>query len=269
MQKREVFIVGKPRSGTSVVRATLLASADVVGSRRLVRYRPPSVWQSLVALLARRPPSVPPTPEPTDHFPPDLNDARVLVADGKALPNIFYIPALVETRSSTKVIHVIRDVRGVLVSQRKKWSIKGNRKHAGPVRAWLHQWRIANNLYTLATVLVVWLRVMQLDEHYRKSRGDHYMAVRYEDFLLDPEGITRTICDFIGIPYSQEMLELGFDNSSFAVAPQTHPPPSRPGIDGSRGDRWRTSLSRVEASIVRFFAARQLRRLDYEPTTRE
>lgn len=255
------------------MRATLLASGDVMGSRRLVRYQPPSVWQSLVALLCRRPPSTPPSRERIDNQQPDAErdqaTARVLVADGKALPNVFYVPTLMKTEADRKVIHVIRDVRGVLVSQRKKWSVKGNRKHNGPVRALVHRWAVTNNLYTLVTVLIGWLRVMQLDEHYRKALGDAYMPVRYEDFLSDPAATMRAICDFIGIPYSEGMLEVEFDNSSFSAATRIRTRPARSGIDGVRADRWRASLSKVEASLVGLLAARQLRRLAYEPATRQ
>lgn len=269
----EVFVVGKPRSGTSVVRAALLASDEAVGSRRLLRYQPPSVWQSLVALLCRKPPSAPSSRERVDNRPSDAEQGQapsaVLVADGKALPNVFYLPTLMKTQTDRKIIHVIRDVRGVLVSQRKKWSIKGNKKHGGWLRAWLHRRTLPNNVYTLITVLIVWLRVMQLDEHYRKALGDRYMPVRYEDFLSNPADTMRAICDFIGIAYSEKMLEVEFDNSSFSVATEPCTLAPRSGVDGVRADRWRASLSKVESSLVSLLAARQLRRLAYEPALRQ
>ena len=71
-------------------------------------------------------------------LPPIKTDARrdgTVIADGKALPNIHYLPALIECYPKSRFVHVVRDLRGVHLSQTAKWRRKGNKKHQG----WFHR----------------------------------------------------------------------------------------------------------------------------------
>ncbi len=107
-----------------------------------------------------------------DKSPNDLKFTRILLtADlfGEDLP----------------VIHVVRDVRDVMVSfQDLGWA---DGVPEGLVRFW-----VANNLMVQANV---------------PRRGSPYLAVRYEDVVADPEGQFRAMCALLGVDFDPGMLD--------------------------------------------------------------
>ncbi|HYH88155.1 MAG TPA: sulfotransferase [Solirubrobacteraceae bacterium] len=57
-------------------------------------------------------------------------------------------------------------------------------------------------------------RYCEAVEHARQTYDGH--TVRYEDLTTDPERETRAICEFLGIPWEEGMLEYGrFDHGRF------------------------------------------------------
>ena len=161
-------------------------------------------------------------------------------------------------------MHVIRDVRGVFYSQQEKWRVKGNRKHRSRVRRLIHRIKPLSELYTVVSVSIVWLRIMQLDTYYRLRYPNHYCSVRYEDFLENAETASAELCRFLGIHFSRRMLQITFDNSSFAAAVGRQAAESSVGIDPGRANLWRGRIHPLTEFVLRTVAAKQLRRLGYE-----
>lgn len=85
----------------------------------------------------------------------------------------------------TRFINVIRDGRDVAVSLRKQWFSPG---------------------YEIETQANFWKdNVLEARRQGEKCR--HYMEVRLEDLIAEPEAYLREICKFINIEFSSEMLE--------------------------------------------------------------
>jgi len=83
------------------------------------------------------------------------------------------------------VIHVVRDIRDVLVSFHDLGWAQGLPE--GMVRMWT-----ANNLMVRGTV---------------PRRGSPYLLARYEDLVADPEGRFREMCGLLGVDFVAEMLD--------------------------------------------------------------
>ncbi len=259
---REIFVVGKPRSGTSLIRAVLARSAAVHTSRDLPCCNPPTVRRAFLDLSLNRAPQPRMGAQASSRREATVSDTRTpttVIADGKALPNIHYLPALIERHPGARFVHVVRDIRGVYLSQTTKWRRKGNKKHQGWFHRLVHRNRWVNGTYSFITVAIVWLRMMQLDDVYRVRYPDHYRRVKYEDFLEDPATVAKQLCDFVGIPYQPSMLDVQFDNSSFAGLSV----PRKSGIDAARAQRWRRSNSPA-VWLLGMIARKQLSRLGYE-----
>jgi hypothetical protein len=106
-----------------------------------------------------------------DKSPNDLKFTRILLtADlfGEDLP----------------VIHVVRDIRDVMVSFQELGWAQGVPE--GLVRFW-----VANNLMVRNNV---------------PRKGSPYLAVRYEDVVADPDGQFRAMCGLLGVEYDPAML---------------------------------------------------------------
>ena len=110
-----------------------------------------------------------------------------------------------------KIIHIIRDPRDVLTSQRLKW----HRRKLDPqssgftrketLRAWAnyHPWVTAN----------LWKGAVQA-VHAVAPENDRVLTVRFEDLSSTPEQEVERICDFLGLEFSPDMLMVPSSNSS-------------------------------------------------------
>ncbi len=92
-----------------------------------------------------------------------------------------------------------------------------------------------------------------------------YMEIRYEDLVLDTEASLRKICDFLGEPYSDEMLE--FYKNSDSLIPESRksqhynadaPPQS------SSTYAWKKSMSNADVALFESYARDQLEAFGYE-----
>ena len=322
-------MVGKPRSGTSLVRAILNNSPDMAIVAETHAFDPPSVLSALVSLAFNRPAECLP-----DNVPPHyrserisqilgcsnrnpkrsqrrlglqliegLNGAnpqywqeckrcasyKVLVdaylhserncrdfldfimtsfACGKPIvgektpAHIHYVPTLLCWYPNSKVVHVVRDVRGVYESQKQKWQT-ANVKHPGSLHRLIHTHQMTNAIYSIFCTLVTWLRVTQLDRQFSQLYTDRYHLVRYEDLLACPEREVREICNFIGVEFAYCMLDHDFDNTSFPADHDLDDNRFAVKFYPNRADRWRSRINPWSNRIIRLVAGRELRRLRY------
>lgn len=84
---------------------------------------------------------------------------------------------------SCKFIHIIRDPRDRALSVNKTWN---------------------KSMYR-ATEL--WRREIENSSKWRNNKND-YFEFKYEQLLEDSEGVLKKVCSFLGIDFSQQMLEL-------------------------------------------------------------
>jgi hypothetical protein len=61
--------------------------------------------------------------------------------------------------------------------------------------------------YDLATIAQHYVLVMSLVEHYRREMKLNYLAVHYEDVIEDQEGALRKMLGFVGAPYDARCLD--------------------------------------------------------------
>lgn len=118
-----------------------------------------------------------------DKSPNDLHNADSLLQAG-----------LLEEQ--TKVIHIVRDIRGVTESLiRMNWApgLEGNFP-----RYWC-----ANNLF-LHTIM---------------SNEPNYFFLRYEDFVTEPHGHMQKLCTFLGVSFEASMLDTSTFHQRYKVMP--------------------------------------------------
>lgn len=95
-------------------------------------------------------------------------------------------------------------------------------------------------------VLVQYQKAISAFERYR----DRIHRVSYEDFTRDPESILRGVCDFIGEPYQREMLDPGEYASSFDSRGGTTLTPDDGGIRPDKQDQWKRVISPQLADVL-------------------
>lgn len=168
-------------------------------------------------------------------------------AHGKSIPceqtprYIFYGRSLLERYPGSHIVHLVRDPRAVMASQKNRWRRRSLAASAGAVpryesmRVWVnyHPYTVAR-LWRQAT-----REALALREHPRCT------VLRYEDLVLRPEATLRDLCGRLGLQYDATMLEVRQVNSSHDAVSQ-----GRSGMRPEAIDRWRQTLTRAEVAAT-------------------
>lgn len=177
---------------------------------------------------------------------------------GEKTPHhIHHVPTLLEWFPEAKIVHLLRDVRAVFVSQQKK-KFKQERGRL----PWLHQVSrqsaVAHQVYMSINVIIQWLRVVQLHYQYQQLYPHNYYLCKYEDFINEPETQLKRLCDWLDINSSQKMLEQTVQNSSFIPRHQVQ------GFDQTATDRWRQHLHPTLNWWLVLWSKKYLREFEYQ-----
>lgn len=138
----------------------------------LVQYKDQLSYQNLIKLIYL-------------NFLEPKDKSKVSVIIDKQIKYFFYLPLLTEIFPDAKYIILVRDVRDNIIS-------KSNRKLNNSTNA-LYLASLWKNTYS------------QLN--YLKNKNKSLLIIKYEDLVHETEQTLKTLCEFVQIPYSHEMIE--------------------------------------------------------------
>jgi len=152
--------------------------------------------------------------------------------------NILYIAEIWKNYPEAVIIHMIRDPRAVLLSQKNRWRrpfLSKDIPKKEAIRYWLN--------YNPITMSQLWKANIRAAEDF--SSDTRLYTLRYEDLLQSPEVEIKKVCQFAGLTFSPEMLQVPRVNSS-----SQEDRPTQMGIDGARADKWKEGgLSTTELFV--------------------
>ncbi|HXG40435.1 MAG TPA: sulfotransferase [Candidatus Limnocylindrales bacterium] len=178
----------------------------------------------------------------------------------KTPEHLAMVPTLAEWFPRARFVHTFRDPRAIHASELRRrrgghWGPKARLPRAAG--------RLVDPLLgplELVRTSLAWRDAAERDARYRRTLGERYLLVRFEDLVAQPEAAVRDVCGFLGLDWTPSILE-GVDvvGSSFAASRHTGR-----GIDPTAAERWRTldPLTRAWYSLA--FRGR-LTRFGYRP----
>jgi hypothetical protein len=187
---------------------------------------------------------------------------RLAEAAGRSIPceqtprNIFYAEALLRHYSEARVVHMMRDPRAVMASQKRRWRRRALLEDPSrlplfqAIRSWVNY-----HPYTMADL---WLRASR--EANRLASHPRFIIVRFEDLLENPEAMVRGLCASLGIDFEPEMLEIDQINSSHASSVNGLPKGFR--VDAI--DSWKSRLTPNEVAVTERLCGDMMARFGYE-----
>lgn len=137
-----------------------------------------------------------------------------------------------------KVIHLIRDPRDVVVSlKRMPW---GDRSVVSNAKQWVACTRGALQI----------------------RRSQNYHQLHYEDLVTDPERSLGLICEFLGESFESGML----DPDSGQKAKAWWFERAQKAVSTERIEKWRDELSALEVGLIEWVTRPTMEKLGYEST---
>ena len=162
----------------------------------------------------------------------------------KSPGHIRYLGLLKDRYPKAKFIHVIRDPRAVILSFSKV--------SFGP-----------RNIKGMANL---WKSAIVTHRKYAELLGpERYIVVKYEELVLDSERTLRSICKFLNIEFSTQMLEhhkrdfLGFNKRYESHMSDTLKP-----VFLSSLDKWKSELSLWQIAVIQDSLSSEMNLLGYE-----
>jgi len=144
---------------------------------------------------------------------------------------------------SAKFLHLVRDGRAVVLSQKSIEWMSGN----------------------LPKLILDWRWKTTIAHKVGSVLGDNFLEIRYEDLVLQSEKMLRRICEFIDESYDEAMLS--YSEKAGEVVPTDSLKWHRNSIkppDPSQLDRWKTDMTRAERIIFEQLAGDTLDLFGYE-----
>ena len=276
MDERPFFIVGSPRSGTTLLRFMLASHPrlwvpDETGFVPFLRVPPDQTLSpSETARVCRRIGQLNRGWDDTAAATStavrkqqnlrlgDLLDTlyRSRMADsgaarwGDKTPGyILHVPLIARIFPSGQFIHLIRDGRDVTLSAMAKW------RHRFPERLYMDE------IYLIRS----WVRAVRCGRAAGAELGpNRYLDLRYEDLAEDPEGTLIRTCSFLGEDFHPDMLH--HEALAQRVISSAGHAEVRDPVSSTRIGRWRTEMTPCHLWAAERVAGNTIAELGYEVT---
>jgi hypothetical protein len=166
------------------------------------------------------------------------------VVGEKTPPYLLRLPLISSFFTAARYICIVRDPRGVSLSwQRARWR-GGATYHA-----------------------LLWRRYYRAAQRYRAAIGQDFLLVRYEQLLEDPRGVLSRCCAFLGTPFDERMLTF-HEGEGRNFDPEREPwkRKATTPLDPANAETWRTQLPAADIAVIELITARLLRAAGYVPS---
>ncbi len=190
-QPRIIFIVGMPRSGTSLLEQILSSHSRVVGggenpciellTRTLLTPYPSSIINADETTLSRA---------RQQYFASLATRAKKCgIVTDKYPANFLHCGLIAILFPDAKIVHSRRGAEDTCLSIFFQDFPVGN--------------QYANKLGEIAAYYKYYRRIM---DHWRRTMPDRIIDIDYEELVQDPEGQTRDLLEFLGLPWEDNCL---------------------------------------------------------------
>jgi hypothetical protein len=151
------------------------------------------------------------------------------------------LPVLLELFPDARIVHIIRDGRDVTSSLLEL--------SFGP-----------NSTYVAAKK---WRNFIDHALDFAARHPTNVYTLRYEDLIDNPEKYLREICNFVGEPFDEKMLEFHKTGNARVPRQEIHEQLKKP-VNKERSARWKKDMSPSQVRVFEAVAGQQLDRLGYE-----
>ena len=184
--------------------------------------------------------------------------------EGKIIPceqtprNVLYLEEIIELYPHSLIINMIRDPRDVLLSQKYKWKVRflgaTNHPYTEVARSWAN--------YHPMVISQLWNASVNAGAKF--ANHPQVKTIKFEDLITQPEKIVSEVCDFVGIEYTPEMLNVS--QSQGGVSSHKKLTQEKKGIDPKATGKWQGGgLSNTEILLCEQITQENMEKYGYNP----
>lgn len=155
------------------------------------------------------------------------------------------IPQILETFPQARFVLIYRDGRDVALSLRKV------------------EW-MPNDLYVN---FLVWLRYYRIQRRFLQQEPQRVICVRYEDLVQNPKAELRPILEFLGLDYEPQVAEGSGNRAGVRDDEMSYKRRALEPISSNRIGTWTRELTRKEIARLERWGGWALRELHYDCPT--
>jgi hypothetical protein len=174
----------------------------------------------------------------------------------KTPEHVYFLQQILSVCPDARVVELVRDPRAALASRKHRRADEW--LDAKEAQEQLPPDRTTN--YDPLIDSYMWKESIDSARDARRNFPSRVLTVRYEDMVGQPEAIIPKICDFLGLPFRPEFLEVGWIN---ATSKNAHN--AGDGISRAAVDRWKQSLTPEEIFVCQTALRKELREFGYAP----
>jgi tetratricopeptide (TPR) repeat protein len=239
---KPIFIVGMPRTGTTLLERILGGSPDIRLCGELNDFKLQGDWivnrstryadELLLALVESRELMSQLGDRYLEHVAWRAREGRFFT--DKNPVNFFLVGPILEAFPDAKLLHISRSPMDSCFSNLKE--LFGGFSHPYS--------------YSLEDTGIHYLNYRRLMAHWQRLYGDRILNVSYEELATDPAGNAKRVMDYCGLPYSAEQIRIESRNSpvSTASSAQVRQPIHTDSIGA--WNRYAKELSRLQMALA-------------------
>ncbi len=263
MAKNPIFIVGCPRSGTTLIRVILDSHPNIccgpethlIKKLKLLDDKIHSSWSWLESYNVKEQMLNQKIRDILSIFHNNYAKMKNKKRWAEKTPdNIFYLNFIEKLFPDCQFINIIRDGRDVMCSYKQRWGYK-----------------------SIYSAIKNWNKAIDLSFEYQdKFPKDRYMEIKYEKLVVNPEHEIKKMMRFLGEEWNTDLLEHHKKKHDFWFKknpkeninlkieknPMRHSP-SRPIFTSSVG-KWKKNLNIFEKLLVNILLDKNLKKLGYK-----
>lgn len=188
------------------------------------------------------------------HYPSPFIKQKITLIGDKNPDYSAFINELLEVFPNSKFIHIVRDYRDNVVSNKQTFGVKN-------VNVLAQHWKIFNEMIEIS----------------KKNKRVKFYELRYEDLVTNPEYSVSEICKFLDLEFKVEMLNYSnrvkieevkeVKKQHLQVLEEIHPNILKP-ISALQINKWEKNLSNDELELIDYICGDFAKKYDYIRQTR-
>ncbi len=168
----------------------------------------------------------------------------------KTPAHLAYVDTLLEWFPDARIVHMIRDPRGVYVSDLRRRRTKLRKPYK-----WFARIPGLLPAVILVQTTLVWRAAARRHAIYQKKYPGRYRLVRFEDVVQRPEKTLAELFAFLGVAEPVDATNVNVVSQGFRGGEH--------GLDAAAADRWREHIGAIAQRWLRLFLGRQMRSFGY------